>query len=191
MNDDDLDPDSSGNDELGPDSSALDQYLGGGLAGKGYAFEAAGKKYGVDPTLLASIATLESGHGTSRATMQYNNPVGMMDPKSPGQKQFPKYPCIDDAIDATASNLSRNYLQKGLSTIAQIGAKYSEPGDANDPKHTNAQWPDQVQQIYAKMGGTRTDFGPQQDEPEDTDDGNGGYDQSFQHLGGYLGAVNA
>jgi Mannosyl-glycoprotein endo-beta-N-acetylglucosaminidase len=138
----------------------LDQYLGGALAGNGTAFEAAGQKYGVDPRLLAAIATLESGHGTSRATKMYNNPTGMMDPKNP--KQFLKYDSISDGIDATASNLSRNYLQQGLTTIPQIGAKYSPPGASNDRNNTNAQWPGTVQKLYTQMGGTGTRFGPQQ-----------------------------
>ena len=38
--------------------------------------------------------------------------------------------------------------------------------DSNALDHTNAQWPSQVQQIYTKMGGTRTDFGPQQVGPD-------------------------
>jgi hypothetical protein len=138
----------------------LDQYLGGALAGNGSAFEAAGQKYGVDPVLLAAIATFESGHGTSRATKMYNNPTGMMDPKHP--KQFLKYDSISDGIDATASNLSRNYLQQGLTTIPQIGAKYSPVGASNDPNNTNAQWPGTVQKLYTQMGGTGTRFGPQQ-----------------------------
>ena len=141
-------------------SHPLDSYLGGALAGQGGAFESAGQKYGVDPTLLASIATLESGHGTSHATTAYNNPTGMMDPKNPNQ--FQRFNSIPDAINATAKDLSQNYLQQGLSTIPQIGAKYSPPGATNDPNKTNVQWPSQVQQIYSKMGGTRTMFGPQQ-----------------------------
>jgi len=110
--------------------------------------------------LLAAIATLESGHGKSPATKKYNNPTGMMDPKNP--KKFLNYDTISDAIDATASDLSRNYLQQGLTTIPQIGAKYAPPGASNDPKKTNAQWPGIVQKLYAQMGGTRTRFGPEQ-----------------------------
>jgi Mannosyl-glycoprotein endo-beta-N-acetylglucosaminidase len=138
----------------------LDSYLGGALAGQGAAFEQAGARYGVDPRLLAAIATFESGHGTSRATKMYNNPTGMMDPKNP--KQFLKFDSISDGIDATASNLSRNYLQQGLTTIPQIGAKYSPVGASNDPNNTNAQWPGTVQKLYTQMGGTGTRFGPQQ-----------------------------
>lgn len=146
-------------DEFPSAEHPLDAYLGGKLAGHGSAFETAGAKYGVDPTLLAAIATFESGHGTSRVTRDYNNPTGMMDPKNP--KQFQRFDSIHDAIDATASNLSKNYLQQGLSTIPEIAAKYSPPGAANDLRGTNKEWPSQVEQIYRKMGGTQERFGPQ------------------------------
>jgi beta-N-acetylglucosaminidase len=140
----------------------LDSHLGGVLKGQGSAFEDAGHKYGVDPMLLAAIATLESGHGTSHAAVAYNNPTGMMDPNSKDQKQFIRYDSIPDAIEATARNLSQNYLQQGLSTIDQIASKYSPSDAKNDPHGTNREWPGQVRQIYQKMGGTQEYFGPAQ-----------------------------
>src|SRR6266436_1319641 len=155
----------NGNDDPDPDpASPLDTHLQGVLSGHGQDFKTARTKYGVDPTLLASIATLESGHGSSHAATAFNNPTGMMDPKNP--KQFQKFNSIPDAIDATASDLSRNYLQKGLTTIPQIGAVYSPvrvggKPVANDPKGTNKGWPGDVQKLYTQMGGTKTFFGPQ------------------------------
>jgi beta-N-acetylglucosaminidase len=142
----------------------IDQHLGGVLQGHGDAFEAAGQKYGVDPTLLAAIATFESGHGASPAARKYNSVMGEMAPSSPGQHQ--KFDSVEDSIDAGASNLSRNYLQKGLTTIPQIGAKYSpvKVGGgpvANDLRDTNKEWPDTVQKLYTQMGGTNKFFGPQ------------------------------
>jgi hypothetical protein len=159
--------DQSTDSTIMPPGSPLDRYLGSAaLANKGYAFEAAGQKYGVDPALLASIATFETGHGTSKAATQDNNVMGGMVPSSPNQKQHQKFDSVDDSIDKAASNLSRNYLQKGLTTIPQIGAVYSPVGIggkavANDPKDTNKDWPGGVQQIYTKMGGTKEFFGPQ------------------------------
>jgi hypothetical protein len=90
--------------------------------------------------------------------------------------------------DAAASNLVENYLKQGRSTIPEIGAKYSEPGAANDPYGTSKDGRPKVQQIYTKMGGTRTRFGPQQVGPgvdiirgynEPPEDGDQGYDQSL------------
>jgi hypothetical protein len=138
----------------------LDSYLGGVLAGHGAAFEQAGATYGVDPRLLAAIATFESGHGTSHLAKAYNNPTGMTVPNNP--KQYQKFASIPDAINATAKDLAENYLKRGLTTIPQIAAEYAPPKAANDPNDTNAQWPGSVQKLYAKMGGTRTTFGPQQ-----------------------------
>jgi hypothetical protein len=138
----------------------LDSYLGGVLAGQGAAFEQAGATYGVDPRLLAAIATFESGHGTSHLAKAYNNPTGMTVPNKPNQYQ--KFNSIPDSINATAKDLAENYLKRGLSTIPEIAAQYAPPGAANDPNDTNAQWPGIVQKLYTQMGGTRTRFGPQQ-----------------------------
>ena len=134
------------------------------LAGKGLAFEAAGAKYGVDPALLASIATMETGHGTSRAAKENNSVMGGMTPSNTQQHQ--KFNSVEDSINAGASNLSRNYLQKGLTTIPQIAAVYSpvKPDGSpvkNDPHGTNKEWPGTIQQLYSKMGGDNKFFGPQ------------------------------
>lgn len=146
--------------QLSASTHPLDQHLGGVLSGHGYTFEQAGAKYGIDPTLLAAIATLESGHGTSNYAKTYNNPTGMMDPKNPNQPL--RYNSIPEAIDATAKDLSKNYLEQGLSTIPQIAAKYAPVGAKNDPKNTNKEWPGLVQKLYKQMGGTKEFFGPQQ-----------------------------
>src|SRR5260370_42360445 len=82
----------------------------------------------------------------------------MMDSKSKNQSQFMRFDSIPDAINATAKDLSENYLTQGVSTIADIGAKYAPTDAKNDPKHTNEQWPSQVSQIYRKMGGSRERF---------------------------------
>jgi beta-N-acetylglucosaminidase len=148
-------------DDPDPDPSPLEAHLGGVLAGHGADFEAAGAKYGVDPILLASIATFESDHGRSPAARNYNNVMGVSTP-SPHHK----FDSVEDSIDKGASNLSRNYLQQGLTTIPQIGAVYSpvRPSGqrvSNDPRGTNKEWPDTVQKFYTQMGGTNTFFGPQ------------------------------
>jgi hypothetical protein len=147
-----------------PVGSPLDRYLKGALASKGYAFEAAGKKYGVDPTLLASISRLETANGTSDAANLHNNVTGMM--TGHDMQDIKHYDSIDDSIDDAARNISKNYLQKDLTTIPQIGAVYSPvkaSGQSvkNDRYKTNQTWPDEVQQMYTQMGGTNKFFGPQ------------------------------
>jgi hypothetical protein len=130
-----------------------DHFKDSHLADSGQDFVNAGYKYGIDPTLLASIASFETGAGTSRAVKAYNNVGGMMDPKSTDSKGFMRFDSVQEGIDAMASNLKRNYIDKGLTTIPQIAAKYSPPGAANDPNQTNAEWPSSVAMIQKRFGG--------------------------------------
>jgi hypothetical protein len=130
-----------------------DHFKDSHLAGSGQDFVNAGYKYGIDPTLLASISSFETGAGTSRAARDYNNVGGMMNPRSTDSKGFMKFDSVQEGIDAMASNLKRNYIDKGLTTIPAIAAKYSPPGAANDPNQTNAEWPASVAMIQKKFGG--------------------------------------
>ncbi len=58
----------------------LQPHLGGVFTGKAQAFLNAGTQNQIDPVLLAAIARLETGNGTSNAVKNYNNPGGLMDP---------------------------------------------------------------------------------------------------------------
>jgi hypothetical protein len=60
-----------------------------------------------------------------------------------------------------ASNLKRNYIDQGLTTIPAIGAKYAPVGAANDPNKTNAEWPGEVTKIYSQLGRTPQLTGPE------------------------------
>jgi hypothetical protein len=133
-------------------------FKGSALDGTGQDFVNAGYKYGIDPTLLASISSVETDKGTSHAVNAYNNVGGMMDPKSPNQTGFLKYNSVQEGIDAMASNLKRNYINQGLTTIPQIASLYSpvKPGGGhviNDPNDTNRTWPMSVAQVQKKFGG--------------------------------------
>jgi beta-N-acetylglucosaminidase len=135
-----------------------DHFKNSALAGTGQDFVNAGYKYGIDPTLLASISSVETDKGTSHAVNAYNNVGGMMDPKSPNQTGFLKYDSVQEGIDAMASNLRRNYINQGLTTIPQIASVYSpvKPGGGhvvNDPYDTNRTWPMSVAQVQKKFGG--------------------------------------
>ena len=69
----------------GPTSASaakLNQRLGGVFAGQGQAFVNAAQRHGLDPNLLAAIAMHETGNGTSNAVRNYNNPGGLMNPKT-------------------------------------------------------------------------------------------------------------
>lgn len=113
----------------------LNQKLEGKLRGTGDIFVRAGKHYNIDPTLLASIAIHETGNGKSKAANEKNNVAGMM-----GAGGLKSYASVEDSIMDMARNLSKNYLNKGLTTISQIGAKYAPVGASNDPTGLNNHW---------------------------------------------------
>lgn len=117
----------------------LNRVLGGKLKGAGDLFAAAGKKYGVNPALLASISVHETGNGSSRAANERNNISGTM--TSNGLKN---YSTIEESIMDMARNIRENYLNKGLHTIQDIGKKYAPVGAANDPTNLNQFWVNQV-----------------------------------------------
>lgn len=124
----------------------------GVLAGKGEMVASIAEKYGIDPNLLASIMALETGWGTSSAIKNYNNPGGMMDP-STNWMSLKHYSSLQEGIEAVAKNLKNNYIDKGLTTISSIGAKYCPVGAANDPNGTNSGWVPSVTKIYNMLTG--------------------------------------
>lgn len=113
----------------------LNQILKGKLNGTGEIFVRAGKHYNIDPTLLAAVAMHETGNGKSRAAHEKNNVAGMM-----GANGLKSYASVEDSIMDMARNLSKNYLNKGLTNISQIGAKYAPVGASNDPTGLNNHW---------------------------------------------------
>ena len=127
-------------------ASTIDSSLGGLLANKGAVYAEMGAKYGVDPKLLAAISILETGHGTSHILQTRNNVAGL----GGGSTAFNS---IDESIEAEAKNLRQNYIDQGLTSIGDIGAKWAPPGAENDAGG-NKDWPATVAQLYAKMGGS-------------------------------------
>ena len=101
----------------------LAAHLQGALKGHEQAYFVAAAKYGIDPTILAAISILETGHGSSNAVRKFNNVGGMMDKNSPRMRGFLKFGTIDEGIDAMAKNLKEKYLNEGLDTIKKRGAK--------------------------------------------------------------------
>lgn len=113
----------------------MEKHLSGKLSGTAKDFITAGQKYNLNPLFLAAIAQHETGNGTSRAILEKNNVAGMM-----GRNGLRTYNTLQESIDAMASNLRRNYLNQGLTTISQIGAKYAPVGASNDPTGLNNHW---------------------------------------------------
>lgn len=126
----------------------MNSSLGGSLKNSGDIFAAAGKKYGIDPALLAAIAIHETGNGTSNAVKNKNNVGGMM-----GKNGLMTFNSLEEGIDKMASNLKRNYFDKGLTTIEAIQKKYAPVGASNDPTNLNSNWVNGVKKYYKMFGG--------------------------------------
>ncbi|OMC79608.1 hypothetical protein BSK62_13085 [Paenibacillus odorifer] len=116
------------------------------MSSSGDLFAAAGKKYGIDPALLAAIAIHETGNGTSSAVKNKNNVGGMM-----GSNGLMTFSSLQEGIDKMASNLKRNYIDKGLTTIEQIQKKYAPLGAGNDPTNLNSHWVNGVTKYYKSL----------------------------------------
>ena len=115
----------------------------GNLAGKGDIIVKAAQDNGIEPELLAAIMANETGWGTSKAVNSQNNPGGIM-----GNGGLRSYNSIEEGINAMAKLLKTGYIDKGLTTIPQIGAKYCPVGAANDPTGLNSNWVPGVTKVY-------------------------------------------
>jgi Mannosyl-glycoprotein endo-beta-N-acetylglucosaminidase/D-alanyl-D-alanine carboxypeptidase len=127
-------------------------HMGGALSGKQDAFTTTANKYGIDPTLLMAISAHETGNGTSEFLTKYNNPGGLMDPKT-NWSTPQKFATLEEGIDAMARNLKEKYLDQGLTTIPQIAEKYAPANAANDPRGLNKHWPVDVAAIQSQLKG--------------------------------------
>lgn len=130
------------------DSSAINKRLGGVLANHGQDFISAGKKYDINPALLAAISMHETGNGTSSAAINKNNLGGMMSSDGSGLMQFATF---GEGLDKMASNLKRLYLDDGLDTIEKIQKRYAPNGAANDPTGLNSHWVGGVTNFYNRI----------------------------------------
>jgi len=127
--------------------SSIDEYLSGRqspMAGLGSAFEAAGKKYGIDPRLLVGIAVIESSAGQHMKNK--NNPFNW------GVHRGQTYPSLAASIDDVARGLSQNYIKQGLTTPQQIVSKYAPGSDGND----EGGWASTVSSVMQALGGPAT-----------------------------------
>lgn len=76
-------------------------------------------QYGVSFDIALAIARLETGNFTSHAYKYKNNPGGLSINEKPMS-----FSTIEEGVNAFVGNLSKNYIQKGLTTVEAIGKKY-------------------------------------------------------------------
>lgn len=124
----------------------LDAYLhskGSPLAGQGQTLVKYGNRYGVDPRLLVALAGAETSFGT--------DPNAGQDPAHFnvwGWGPHIKFRSWDDAIGTITRGLKKNYIDKGLNTIAKIGNTWAPPSENN-----TGQWAQNVAGFFHELGG--------------------------------------
>lgn len=105
-------------------AAKLDLSLSSTLTGYGMSFARHAVDYGVDPYMAVAITLLETGcNWTCSSLVTSCNNVGGM--KGSGCGSYGAFETLDAGIEAMISNLSRNYIQKGLVTPEQINTKYA------------------------------------------------------------------
>lgn len=129
------------------DEETLSQHTPNGLKPYLRDFIQAGEQYDVDPALLLSIAKVETANGTSSAFRNKNNAMGVS-PNGGGPRAFGS---VKESIDYMTRILAKNYIGKGKTNIADIGAIYAPEGASNDPHNTNGTWSSGVSNHYNKI----------------------------------------
>ncbi len=105
-------------------AAKLDKSLSSNLEGYGHSFAKYSIEYGVDPYLAVAITLHETGCKWTCSSLVRNcNNVGGM--RGQGCNGWAAFESLDAGIEAMISNLSRNYVQKGLTTPDTIGPKYA------------------------------------------------------------------
>lgn len=115
------------------------------LQGYGAVFVREGLANGIDPRALAAIARAESSLGSDPGARSINNAFGW-GPHRP-------FATWEENIATVAAGLKKGYIDEGLTTLAQIQAKYAPLGAANDPGGLNSNWLTNTTLLYGELGG--------------------------------------
>ncbi len=65
----------------------------------------------------------------------------------------PPFASWEENIATVAAGLKKGYIDEGLTTLAQIQAKYAPLGAANDPGGLNSNWLTNTTLLYGELGG--------------------------------------
>lgn len=108
-------------------SDKLNRTLSSTLSGTGETFARLSVEYGVDPYLAVGIVMLETGckWNCSNLVNSCNNVGGMKGAGGCGGGAYAAFPSLDEGIEAYISNLSRNYINVGLTTPESMESKYA------------------------------------------------------------------
>lgn len=109
---------------------------------------------GIDPKLFAAVIAHETGSGTSNAIINYNNPAGIMDPKTKWTK-LKRFGTLSEGLDYSAKNLKRRLDQTG-GDMDKLAAVYAPVGAENDPTNLNANWKSGVSKFYNLLAANET-----------------------------------
>ena len=102
----------------------LNKSLNSDIAGKGYLIASKSLEYGVDPYMATAIILQETGCKWNCSSLVKNcNNVGGQ--KGSGCGSYNYFESLDVGIEAFISNLYRNYIAQGLTTLEAINTKYA------------------------------------------------------------------
>jgi len=115
------------------------------LIGYGETFATAGQSYNVNPALMVAIGQQESSLGTTGIVKSHPYNYYGLTTAAGGYAEFSSW---EEAINNQARYLREEYLDKGLTTIPEIGSKYAPVGASNDPNNLNSNWVSGVQHHF-------------------------------------------
>lgn len=95
---------------------------------------------GVRPDYLAAKFSNEAANGSSEALLHFNNPLGLMGGKTPGNKDFERFPTVWHGFVAGVFRYYRDdkpYAAQGKVTHAAVHGGYTPTGAANDTHGSN------------------------------------------------------
>ena len=126
----------------------------GALAGKTGLIVQAASTAGISPELFAAVIAHETGRGTSNAILNYNNPAGIMDPRTKWTK-LKKFDSLGEGLLYSAKNLKRRLDQVG-GNVDKLAEIYAPKGAANDPTGLNNNWLSGVNKFYSELATKET-----------------------------------
>ncbi|MFD2117819.1 glucosaminidase domain-containing protein [Paenibacillus yanchengensis] len=125
----------------GLDAEQVEQLFGGSLLSGhdlGTAVMEMEEEYGINAFFTVAVMKLESGHGKSNLAQKKNNLFGLNAIDGQAFKKGYSFKTKGESVEKFAQLISKNYVNKGLTTIEKIAGKYCPTDD---------RWPGLVKSI--------------------------------------------